>query len=183
MRLGIDMDGVCADFGKAANDIIAKELGVSPITIDRWDWYKGYGDEVGPVWESIWTDHVADGLFAGLEPIDGALEGLEALRSAGHTVIFVTARPTGAATDTALWLDSQGFGDCPLILTTEFSTKVHVDVDVLLDDMGDTILRHLGVGKAAVLFKQHHNREWWHRVPSVGGWSEFVTMVEKLANG
>jgi 5'(3')-deoxyribonucleotidase len=48
------------------------------------------------------------GLFCRLKPLPGALDGIKALREAGHTVLFATAaaRSPGAASDKLTWLDA-----------------------------------------------------------------------------
>lgn len=180
MRLGVDLDGVVADFASAANAWLANELGVAPVVVDRWDWYKSYGGDVEPVWSRLWDEEVPAGFFERVDTMPGALNGLDVLSAQGHELVFITARPATAAFDTKRWLDRLELGHHPLIFTFSMKTKRFTDTDLLLDDKGETVLSHLQLAKPAVLFKRDWNREWWHRVPSVSTWDEFVQMVEEV---
>lgn len=186
MRLGIDLDGVVADFATAANGWLAIELNREPLPVDRWDWYKSYDTPTSPVdevWERLWSEEVPSGFFLAVSPDGEALSALDVLAAQGHEVVFITARPAAAAADTQRWLEVQGLGGHPLIFTLSMETKRFTDTDLLLDDKGETVLAHLQLAKPAVLFKRPWNREWWSRVPSVSSWGEFVQVVEKLEEG
>lgn len=180
LTLGIDLDGVVCDFGGKANQWLADQLDALPIPIDRWDWYKGYGDEAGPLWEQLWDAQVPGGFFLTVDEVPGACDALDDLRRSGHTLVFCTARPMCAASDTEAWLEMHGFAGHHLFVTADSKAKVHMGVDLLFDDKADTIIRHRAAGKNAVLFKQPWNRDHWHQVPSVSGWHEVIHLVEAL---
>lgn len=180
MKLGIDLDGVVCDFPLQANAYLAGELGVPPIKVDRWDWYEGYGPDVKPVWQRLWDEEVQKGFFSTVPEAPGAIDGLGQLRDRGHQLVFITARPLAAGEDTQTWLDERGFGGHHLIVCPKSKSKQFTDPDILLDDKGDTVYRQLSVGKSSVLFKRPWNRDWWSRVPSVSGWSEFVQLVDAI---
>lgn len=181
MRLGIDLDGVVADFPRRANEWLSKEMNCPPIAIDRWDWYKGYGGDVEETWERLWNEEVPNNsFFSTIYEVPGALDGLRDLRAAGHQLVFITARPAAAGPCTEQWLDARGLGGHHLILALTSKAKQFTDTDTLLDDKGETVYRHLSHGKSAVLFKRPWNREWWSRVPSVSGWPEFIQTVEAM---
>ena len=183
LALGIDLDGVVCDFASAANEWVAAQMGVTPIKTDRWDWYLGYGEGVEEVWGRLWAEAVPDGLFLACNPIDGALDALDDLWSGGYTLVFCTARPMSAAVDTEAWLKMHGFGTCPLFVTADSRSKRHLGVDLLIDDKPETIGRHRADGRQAVLFKQPWNRDYWHKLPSVSGWSEVVELAEAMSRG
>lgn len=181
LRVGIDLDGVVCDFPLWANSYIANRLDRRPLPVDRWDWYRSYGEGVDVVWDDIWADEVPNkGFFADVPEAPGAVDGLSALRAAGHQLVFITARPVAAGVDTVEWLKRRDLDGHHLILSPNSKTKQFTDTDTLLDDKGDTVFRHLSLGKSAVLFKRPWNREWWSRVPSVSGWPEFVQLIQKM---
>lgn len=181
MRLGIDLDGVVCDFPVWANSFLASRLNVKPIPVSRWDWYKDYGDGVDAVWDHIWSDEVPHNeFFLNVPEAPGAIDGLMKLRGGGHQLVFITARPATGAVDTVEWLKRRDLDGHHLLFAPDSKTKQFTDTDILLDDKGDTVFRHLQLGKSSVLFKRPWNREWWHRVPSISGWPEFVQLVEGL---
>lgn len=180
MNLGIDLDGVVCDFAAKANGYLADQFEVDPIEVDRWDWYKGYGEGVEEVWEHLWNVEVPNGFFRVMDPVYAAHTALTQLRLQGHTLVFCTARPMVSAADTQAWLEDFGFGGHHLFVTGDSKAKQHMGVDLLIDDKSATICKHRGRGKDAVLFKQPWNRDHWHKVPSVGNWYEVLDLVEAL---
>lgn len=180
LTLGIDLDGVVCDFATAANDWLSAELECSPLPVDRWDWYKGYGDAVLPLWDQLWNVEVPSGFFLTVDEVPGACDALNDLRRDGHTLVFCTARPMCGAVDTEAWLEMHGFGGHHLFVTADSKAKQHMGVDLLIDDKSATICKHRALGKNAVLFKQAWNRDHWHKVPSVSGWGDVLSLVEAL---
>lgn len=183
LTLGIDLDGVVCDFPSAANDYLCSELECSPLPVDKWDWYKGYGEAVEPVWQRLWDEVVPGGFFLTVDEVSGACDALDHLRRQGHTLVFCTARPMCGAVDTEAWLEMHGFAGHPLFVTADSKAKQHMGVDLLIDDKSATIRKHLSLGKHAVLFKQPWNRDHWHKVPSVSGWGEVIGLVEAMDCG
>lgn len=180
LTLGIDLDGVVCDFPTAANLHLADMLGADPIPVDRWDWYKSYGEDVEDEWIALWDEYVPGGFFLTLDEISGACDALDVLRRLGHKLVFCTARPLCAGQDTEAWLEMRGFGGHALFVTGDSRTKQYLDVDLLIDDKSATICKHRALGKDAVLFKQPWNRDHWHKVPSVSGWDEVLELVGAL---
>lgn len=179
--IGIDLDGVVCDFATAANDWLSIQMDTNPIGIDRWDWYKGYGDGVEDAWSRLWNEEVPNGFFLTVDPIPGALDALDDLRRMGHTLVFCTARPMCAAVDTEAWLEMHDFKGHPLFVTASAKAKQHMGVDLLVDDKVETVNKHRARGKDAVLFKQPWNVTSWHKVPSVLTWTEVIELVEAIS--
>lgn len=181
--LGIDLDGVVCDFATAANEYMAGTLGVPPIAIDRYDWWRGYGAThnqgvVEQAWESLWNEAVPKGFFLGVGPVPGAIDALNDLREKNYTLVFCTARPVASASDTQAWLDGYGFGGHALFITGSAKAKRYMGVDLLLDDRGDTVQRHLKAGKKAALFQQPWNAKDWLDMPSVANWGLFLAALD-----
>jgi 5'(3')-deoxyribonucleotidase len=81
-------------------------------------------------------------LFQKLNPLPGALDGIRALREAGHTVLFATAaaRSPDAASDKLTWLnDHLGVSRKDVFICHR---KERIRADLFIDDSPDNILAY-----------------------------------------
>lgn len=135
LRVGVDLDGVVADFtgGWIDRYNVAYDAGLRPEQVTTWDapaeltrfrtmtefwrWARSCG---------------ADGrsLFAGLAPYPGAVDGLRSLLDAAHVAI-ITTKPSWAIPDTLGWLAALGL---PLREVHITSNKPSVECDVYVED-------------------------------------------------
>lgn len=135
LRLGIDLDGVVADFNAGWTDLHNAEFGGS-LTADlvtSWDGLHavgGFGD-MNEFWTWAAPGEERRSVFRHLELVAGALDTLRALDRAGHRIVIVTTKPDWAIHDTFHWLADNGVPTREVHLT---DTKHEVDCDVYLDD-------------------------------------------------
>lgn len=108
LRLGIDMDGVVADFNGGWMDAFNAERGTSlhPDLVDGWDvlpTLTGFTD-MSAFWD--WARDLGAGhsVFRHLSPFPGAIQTLQCLVAAGHDVVIITAKPDWSIPDTLSWL-------------------------------------------------------------------------------
>lgn len=134
MRLGIDLDGVVANFNKGWIDFYNREFGTEliPEQVDAWDGLTAitHFEDMGAFWR--WSSDL-DGrsLFWHLEPFQGAVEALHELDREGHEIVILTTKPPFAIDDTHEWIAANR------IPSTEIHILEHkweVDCDVYLDD-------------------------------------------------
>jgi uncharacterized HAD superfamily protein len=134
VRLGIDLDGVVADFTKGWIDFYNRDFGtaLTPDQVVSWNGMTEitHFQKMSEFWR--WSSDL-DGrsLFWHLEPFPGALEALHQLHQEGHDIVILTMKPSFAKEDTHEWIASQG------IPTTEIhilDDKWRIDCDVYLDD-------------------------------------------------
>lgn len=175
MRIGIDIDGVVADFVGAANKWFSVKSNHPPIPADCWDWYLKYpgGVELG---DRLFVDAVNEGLYLRCKPVPGALDALYVLRKANHDLTFITYRKGATAEkDTRAWLKRWHYGDVPVVFTKD---KGEVPWELHLDDHPETVVDLRSRGRSAVLFAQPWNEQLQNRVPTVRGWGDFLTRLD-----
>lgn len=163
-RVGIDVDGVIADFPETFREF-AQQVDEKPYPLPTqwkfwqdWGWTEDYFDQMH--WQ-----FAADGWYASeLEVIGGqdTLDALWHLRDLGHKVIIVTARHTtegqqaSIEEDTKHWLDTNGVPYDELHFTSD---KAAVDVDYFLDDRFGNYVEMLGKTNASFLMDQPWNQK------------------------
>jgi uncharacterized protein len=181
VKLGIDLDGVVADFAAAANEWLANHLDHEPLDVCEWDWFKNYPDGA-EAWQDFWR-HVHESEFMlGLSPGPYAVECLLLLADKGHDIHFVTARSEKLEEQTRRWLDKHG-----LHFDLSHQREKHLaDRDLYLDDHIENYWSLLTQRKDVVLFVQPWNVNAYLNdltVVGVTSWPEFVAHVEDRVDG
>ena len=135
LRLGIDMDGVIANFNagwmRAHNALHGGDL--HPGLVERWDILpslSGFAD-MDAFWE--WARDLGEGhsVFRHLDPFPGAIEALHGLHAAGHDIVIITAKPDWSVPDTLAWLADHRVPVREVHIAEE---KHRIDADVYVDD-------------------------------------------------
>lgn len=181
MRLGIDLDGVVANFTagwiRRYNDEFGANIDASsPLT------WGGAPDlthftDLGEFWR--WVRNV-DGstIFRTLDVYEDAIPTLERL-AANHEIVIVTTKPRWAVHDTFAWIADQRLPTREVHMTR---AKWEVDVDVYLDD-GPHVIEEL-VRRRAQSLVCRYVRSWNDPVDGaidVESWAEFEAVVDKFA--
>jgi 5'(3')-deoxyribonucleotidase len=184
MRLGIDLDGVVANFTKGWMAFYNEQFDTELVEADSKNW----GDlvnlthfrDIDEFW--AWSSDL-DGrsVFWHLEPFPGAVEALRDLSEVGHAIVIVTTKPTFAVDDTHEWINRH---DIPTEEIHILEDKWLVDCDVYLDD-GPHVLPGL-VQHRPESTVCRYVRPWNRPVPGaidVRTFDEFKEVVSHLANG
>lgn len=177
MKIGLDVDGVLADFESRFHYVLAMKYGIprKDSKLFQWDFRQGLcltDDEEIQIMSDIFE---SNDFFP---PVRGAVEGCHLLRDMGHDLVIMTARKDKA--NTIDWLDRNDLA---------WITPYHIDiddnlprVDVHLDDSPKKIARLRGRMLRALLFTTPQNKDCldvygrYHRVDS---WPEFVEWIRE----
>jgi 5'(3')-deoxyribonucleotidase len=143
MRLGIDLDGVVADFNAGWMRVHAAEFGTSldPEMVTSWSAPAALGGfgTMSEFWRWARGNDTRPSIFRHLDVYDGALDSLHALARKGHEIIVITTKPGWARSDTYRWLDERQLPTTEVHITRD---KHHIACDAYLDD-SPTVLPEL----------------------------------------
>ncbi len=177
MVILVDIDGVCANLSQ------------------RWvQWYNDkYHDVLTPADFTSWRmeDHVKPacgssvydflripGIYRQVQPIEGAREGVEALRLAGHRVVFVTSTPLEQQGEKLIWLSSHGFLRTNRGFSKDYieaSDKSLVSGAVLIDDAVHNL--ETSPCPLKVLFNAPHNLSDYSQQYRMMDWSQWQAVI------
>jgi 5'(3')-deoxyribonucleotidase len=180
MLIGVDVDGVVADFVGPVLRHVALRTGrqLTDSDIARFDMAGALGADA---WESVKRELLSPPGFAlGLEPYPGAVQGVRALREMGR-VVFVTTPFTGSPTwsfERTEWLmkrlDASRSDIAHLVDKTLFAG------DILVDDAPNQLEAWVRSGRAAVRMA----RPWNEGAPgeAAADWPGVVSIVRSHAS-
>jgi len=181
--LGVDLDGVCADYTLAFRDFVAADRGVEPQSLPMqrsWDFREW--DLDAAEFERLHRAAVTEGrLLANLEPIEGASEALWRLSDAGVWIRIVTHRlyvnwgHAAAAGDTVSWLDSERIPYRDLCF---MGAKTDVGAHAYIDDGPHNVDGLRAAGRTVIVFDQPYNQSC--AAPRARNWGEAEDIVLDL---
>lgn len=183
LRLGIDLDGVVADFNggwmRRYNDTYGTAL--EPSLVRHWDdlhTHTHFPDQRA-FWHWAATEGNGQGsFFRHLDPYPGALDALRRLDDAGHSVVILTSKPDWAVHDTFAWVAAH---EIPTREVHVVSDKASVTCDVYLDDADHNLVRLRAKRPGAVIcrYVQPWNdpADGLHDIPD---WGTFLTLIDHL---
>jgi len=175
MLVGLDIDGVVADFQNGWINLYEKHFGTvfSEEHRGSWDAFKNtHFKSESDFWE--WFDAIHG--WAQLPVISGAVGGVYTLQKAGVDFVFVTNRHEKIAGETKLWLTDN------LPFAADYSVR-HVkhkhfekDIQVFVEDspINITLFRHWG--RQVVTFNQPWNKHV-KAPPHVNDWNSLTNLL------
>ncbi len=181
--LGVDLDGVCADYTLGFRNFCAQRMGVDPETfpLERsWDFREwGFDDAM---FETMHRAAIIEGrILANLEVIEGAAESLWRLSDAGVWIRIVTHRlyvnwsHHAAASDTVTWLDQAKIPYRDLCFV---GAKADVGCDAYIDDAPHNIMNLRKAGRHAIVYEQPYNLDT--PGPRASSWDQVEELVYEL---
>jgi len=176
LRIGIDLDGVVADFNRGWTTAWNEQRGTSLTVedVDSWDVLPRLTGlpSMGDFWR--WASDLGEGrsLFRDLPTFDGALDAIRALVDAGHHTVVLTAKPRWAVHDTLSWLADVQF---PTTEVHILEDKHQVACDVYIDDAPHVLADYVRERPDATILR--FVRPWNEPVPgthAVHGWQDIL---------
>ena len=143
LRLGIDLDGVVADFvaGWISRYNQEFEADLTPSSVQTWDGLHTltHFRDADEFWR--WArDHGGGSVFRHLETYEGSIEALAELSVQGHEIVIITLKPEWAVHDTFAWIADHKIPTREVHITSE---KWKVPCDIYLDDSPSQLSRYL----------------------------------------
>jgi len=182
--LGVDLDGVCADYESALRDAYAARRGIDPGTLPPQTTMDAYS-EWGLSPEEYRQEHsyavVERRLFRVMEPLADVSEVLWALSDAGVWIRIITHRlffngiHEVVAADTANWLDEHNIPYRDLCF---IGAKPDVGADLYIDDAPHNVTALRDAGREVIVFDQPYNREL--AGPRAHKWKDVQAHVEAV---
>jgi 5'(3')-deoxyribonucleotidase len=182
--LGVDLDGVCADFYERMREVAAEwfERRVEDLTLDVSFGLEEWGVQSAEQYQSLHRFAVTQReLFKTAPMIPGARRVLRVLSDEGARIRIITHRlfihyfHNLAVAQTVEWLDQNGIPYWDLCFMKE---KEQVGADVYVDDSPDNVERLRAKGLYTICFANSTNQEvgeprarsWDHVSELVHGW-------------
>ena len=179
--LGVDLDGVCADYTGALREVVAADRGVDPASLPlerSWDfgeWGLSAAD-----FERLHRAAVLEHrIFRTMPAIEGVAEVLWRLSDAGVWIRIITHRlyvnwgHATAVADTVDWLDGAGVPYRDLCF---LGAKPQVEADCYVEDAPHNVVALRATGAHVIVFDQPYNRDvdgpraaHWHEVENLVG--------------
>lgn len=166
MKLGLDLDGVFANFngappstgpattplGHGMADLLIRTSGRDllprPFAPEVWHWYSAYGYKRSE-WDAAWgTIHTSADFWSTLEPLPGAVEALRLLAKAQQKrklqITWLTTRPgVTASWQSRDWLELYGFPAATICICPHSVSKGvmagALELDAFVDDYSENI--------------------------------------------
>jgi len=181
--VGIDIDGVLAEYPKGFLNFIKDETGINLNNeeIKTYNLYDAVGEIVGAdKMKKLKHKFRAEGHKRNLPVIPGAQEGLKRLRDQGKTIILLSARPYKEYPrifgDTIDWLNKNNFDFDAIIWDEEKEEKIikeFPNMKFMVEDNGNNALKIAQAGYKVYLINKTYNQGAVHKnIIRVDGWDE-----------
>ena len=181
MRIGVDLDGVVANFTKGWTTQYEAEFGKKILEKDITEW--GLSKPLTHFEEEIdfwkWAKDInGSSIFRNLDIYEDSLEVLYDLSKMGHEIVIISSKPWWSIHDTLMWL---GEKKIPKKEIHFIEDKWKIDCDVYIDDAPyqlDNYVKNLK-NKVIIRFVRKYNNPVTG-VLDLNEWKDLIPLLNSL---
>ena len=177
MKIGVDIDGVIADFVTMFRKLVKKRYGVS---LSESDIYAHDLFLVLGVQEQEAKKLIRETLLTKLKLVPNAKKSLAHL-SKYHKIFIITARPKDLLEQTTRWLKSNGISYHGIVQQDEGEKhESNLKLDVVIEDNLTEAIKWIGKAKKVLLFDHPWNKSLNVRnlITRVRDWEDIVRFID-----
>ena len=179
MRIGLDIDGVLANFVKTFIPLVRERYGVALAEQDIYvhDLFLVLG-----ITESEAIELIRATIRSDLDLIDGAKEAIETLNRE-HDVILLTARPDDLLGVTKQWLAAKGIPYSELLHVREGAkSAASLSLDVVVDDHLREAIAFAGKVRKIIVFDHpwNHSFNAGRLFERAYSWDDVLRIIDAL---
>ena len=181
MRIGVDLDGVVANFTKGWTTQYEAEFGKKILEKDITEW--GLSKPLTHFEEEIdfwnWAKNInGSSIFRNLDIYEYSLEILYDLSKMGHEIVIISSKPWWSIHDTLMWL---GEKKIPTKEIHFIEDKWKIDCDVYIDDAPyqlDNYVKNLN-NKVIIRFVREYNDPVTGAL-DLNEWKDLIPLLNSL---
>jgi len=181
MRIGVDLDGVVANFTKDWTKYYEEEFGKKILEDDITSW--GLSEPLTHFKEDVdfwkWAKDInGSSIFRNLEVYEDSVETLNELSKSGHEIVILSSKPWWSIHDTLMWL---GENKIPTKEIHFIEDKWTVDCEVYIDDAPYQLenFKENAPEKKIIRYVRSYNRPV-DGVFDIYNWSELIPLLNSF---
>lgn len=181
MRIGVDLDGVVANFTKGWTKYYEEEFGKKILEDDIQSW--GLSEPLTHFKEDLdfwkWAKDInGSSIFRNLEVYENSVETLNELSKSGHDIVIISSKPWWSIHDTLMWL---GENKIPTKEIHFIEDKWTIDCEVYIDDAPYQLenYKENTVDKKIIRFVRSYNKPL-DGVFDIYNWNELIPLLNSF---
>ena len=178
MKIGIDIDGVIADFVGSFLPKLNKICDCNFHEIVSHNFRNNISVDIN-AYDSLWNEEVIEGkIYKILKPINGAIEALNRL-SQNHVINIISSRGENSRKITENWLlhNNIPFSSLELVQNKRDKVLLMMDCDLIIEDELEIARILESLGKQVILFDYPWTKECI-KTKRVNNWDEILRIIE-----
>jgi len=184
MRIAIDIDSTLHHYWDVLSDTAQRRFGIDLPYEEQIDWgVTRLREEQFQV--CVEETHSDDAILSG-RPYPGAVEAVNAWHRDGHFIHITSHRKTDCQSATSRWLDDIGLEHDELYCSFDKVARcADIDIDLLIDDSPQNLVRALDNGIVAATIAHPWNRDVCEEedVIAAADWPELVSKLDRVLGG
>lgn len=182
MRVGLDLDGVIAEFVgpflRRYNDLFGEARTREDVI--RYSFDDAFGTDDGRCGRLI-AQLAGDGFYAALDPVPGAVSCVRSIEARCQQVCVVTSRPSRLREETEGWMQRHGLCGLGLHFAAHGAKAATGPWDVFVEDSAEEASSLAETCQSVILMDAPWNR--WSSLPRnvcrAYGWDEVLEIITR----